>query len=74
MGTWDVRLLTASYDRDNVTVELFGKTKEGKSITIQYEGFKPYFYAVEPPERLLDQLRKDGEVLKIEPKELMYEN
>lgn len=74
MGTWDVRLLTASYDRDDVTVELFGKTKEGKSITIRYEGFKPYFYAVEPPERLLEQLRKDGEVLKVEPKELMYEN
>jgi DNA polymerase I len=74
MATWDVRLLTASYDRDPVTVELFGKTKEGKSITIRYEGFKPYFYAVEPPEGLLGQLRKDAEVLKIEPKELLYEN
>jgi DNA polymerase I len=74
MGQWDVRLLTASYDRDTVTVELFGKTKEGKSITIQYEGFKPYFYAVEPPEALLEQLRKDGEVQDIEPVELFHEN
>ncbi len=76
MGTWDVRLLTASYTRsgNGVTVELFGKTREGKSITVQYEGFKPYFYAVEAPDALLKELNEDDEVLKIEPKELFYEN
>jgi DNA polymerase I len=74
MGTWDVRLLTASYEHDRVTVELFGKTREGKSITVQYEGFKPYFYAVEAPDKLLQQLSKDDSVLKIEPAELLHEN
>jgi DNA polymerase I len=74
MGTWDVRLLTASYDRETVTVELFGRTREGKSITVQYEGFRPYFYAVEAPDSLLKEFEKDPEVIKTEPKELFYEN
>ncbi len=74
MGKWDVRILTASYDRETVTVELFGRTRDGKSITVQYEGFKPYFYAVEAPDSLLKQFESDPEVQKTEPKELLYEN
>ncbi len=74
MGTWDVRILTASYDRETVTVELFGRTKDGKSITIQYEGFKPYFYAVEAPSDLLNRLGEDSHVVDIEKKELLYDN
>ena len=33
-GTWDIRLLSASYrqDGDEIAVELFGKTREQKSI------------------------------------------
>ncbi|MFQ6060890.1 MAG: DNA-directed DNA polymerase, partial [Thermoplasmata archaeon] len=57
-----------------VTVELFGKTRDGKSITVQYEGFRPYFYAVEPPKSLLKELKDYAEVVSIEPKELLYEN
>src|SRR4030067_806173 len=48
--TWDVRILTASYRREGPqeepVIELFGRTREGRSIVAGDWGFKPYFYAV----------------------------
>ena len=54
MGTWDVRLLSASYttDNDEAVIELFGKTRDKKSITILYYGFRQYFHIVDPKENL----------------------
>ena len=50
MGEWNVRLLTASYSKeDDVVVELFGRTDDDRSIAVRYHGFKPYFYLVTPP-------------------------
>ena len=74
MTSWKVRLLTASYSRmDDVTVELFGKTDDGRSITVRYRGFKPYFYLVEPPSGILADLRGDDIVLNVEDDiELFY--
>jgi DNA polymerase I len=66
MQYWDVRILTASYARENVVIELYGRTREEKSIVIRYEGFRPYFYLVDPPKSILDDLKKDGNVLKLE--------
>ncbi|MEW5936269.1 MAG: DNA polymerase domain-containing protein [Candidatus Thermoplasmatota archaeon] len=64
MDTWDVRVLSASYTKDeDVTVQLFGRTREGRSITILYHGFKPYFYIVEPGEGILKRLGNDPEIL-----------
>ena len=58
-GHWDVRLLTASYSAagDGVIVELYGKTRENRSITIRYHGFKPYFYLVEPSDNRVRQVK-----------------
>ena len=74
MASWKVRLLTASYSRlDDVTIELFGKTDDGRSITARYRGFKPYFYLVEPPSGILADLRGDDIVLNVEDDiELFY--
>ncbi|MFQ5837966.1 MAG: DNA-directed DNA polymerase [Thermoplasmata archaeon] len=64
---YDVRLIAASYRREGEeeepVIELFCRTREGKSITVEYRGFSPYFYVVEPPQSLLGALRKDGEVV-----------
>jgi len=72
--SWDVRILTASYRRDGPqeepVIELFGRTRDGKSIVAEYWGFKPYFYAVRPSQVLLNYLGRDSEVLKIEPADL----
>ncbi len=71
---WDVRLLTASYSReeDGVVVELYGKTREGKSIVARYKGFMPYFYLVEPPSTILEKFSQDPEISKMEEVELWY--
>ncbi len=71
---WDVRLLTASYSReeDGVVVELYGKTREGKSIVVRYKGFKPYFYLVEPPSTILEKFSQDPEIYRMEEVELWH--
>ena len=73
-GSWDIRILTASYRREGPqeepVIELFGRTREGESIVAEYRGFKPYFYAVRPSQVLLNYLQRDSEVLKVETVEL----
>ena len=74
MGTWDVRLLSASYcqDGDDIAVELFGKTRDKKSITILYYGFNPYFFVVDPKENLGPMMRRDKDVVSIAEDRLLY--
>ncbi|MCQ2053017.1 MAG: DNA polymerase II [archaeon] len=74
MGTWDVRLLSASYcqDGDGVTVELFGKTKDEKSITVLCYGFRPYFYVVDPRSDLEMRMKKDDNVVNVTVDKLFY--
>lgn len=74
MPAWNVRLLTASYSRGNdVVIELYGRTDRGKSITVRYEGFKPYFYLVEPNTGAISELKSDDIVLGVEDVELFYD-
>ena len=76
MGTWDVRLLSASYcqDGDGVAVELFGKTRDRESITILCRGFSPYFYVVDPKKELGPMMRRDKDVLDVSEDRLLYRN
>lgn len=53
-----------------VQIELFGRDDKARSMTVRYQGFDPYFYIVEPPVSITDQLRKDPEVLNVEEKML----
>ncbi len=50
MGTWDIRLIGASYSNSEgeLAIHLFGKTREGESVGVKYVGFEPYFYFIEP--------------------------
>ncbi|MEE9236495.1 MAG: DNA polymerase domain-containing protein [Thermoplasmata archaeon] len=63
----DVKLLAASYrregDGEEPVIQLFGRTREGRSITAEYRGFRPYFYTIEPPQSLLGTLERDEEVV-----------
>ena len=76
MESYELRLLTASYrkmpDRDEVMVELYGKTKEGRSIVVRNFGFKPYFHIIEPRPDLLARLRQNQDVLDIKELGLYY--
>lgn len=67
MGAWDVRILCSSYSSRNeeAVVELYGKTREGQSVTILYHGFHPYFFIIDPAESLAEQMRRDGDVVDV---------
>ncbi len=44
---------------DGVTLELFGRCENNRSVTGLYHGFWPYFYIVEPGEEVLRDLSND---------------
>jgi len=55
----DVRLLTATYrmEGDELVVELYGKSRDGRSAVIRFKGFKPYFVVLgnfEETKRLIE--------------------
>lgn len=74
MGQWDIRLIGASYSMvdEVLTVHLFGKTPEGRSVTVAYAGFEPYFYVVEPPPDILELMSGDERIRRLEDCELLY--
>jgi len=72
---FDVRIITASYRREPVdgpeepqvpVIQLFGRTREGKSIAVEYSGFKPYFFVVAPPQALRGAFARDKQVVSFE--------
>lgn len=71
MPTWDIRIIGSSYRRegDEVVVQVYGRTKEGTSVTARYYGFEPYFYVVEPTEQAIAMLEDDEENVKRVEKE-----
>ena len=73
---WDVRLLEVSYTRagnDGVVLELYGRTRDGRSITALYEGFRPYFHVVEPSPKALSELERFPNYIGREPVRLWHE-
>lgn len=75
MGEWNVRLLSATYrrlDGDQLSVELYGSTDDGRSLVARYVGFEPYFHVVEPDDDTVETLRKDPDVRRVEAIELFH--
>src|SRR2546426_4002138 len=70
-------LVAASYkmveDQSHPVVELYCKRRDGLSFIAFYEGFMPYFHALEPPKGLLEELKRDRRVNKVEPITLYHE-
>ena len=54
-------------------IELFGRTRDNRSITVLYKGFFPYFLLIDPPQNALDALAKDPDVRSIDPRTLYKE-
>jgi len=82
MASYDVRIITASYRREppdgpegpqRPVIQLFGRTREGKSIAIEYAGFEPYFFVVEPPQSLRGAFGRDPQVVRLEDVTLQVE-
>lgn len=82
MATHDVRIITASYRREppdgpedaqEPVIQLFGRTRDGRSIAIESQGFKPYFVVVKPPQSLRGAFQRDPKVLGLEDTTLLYE-
>jgi DNA polymerase I len=73
--SYDVRLITATYKRpseNELVIEMFGKTREGLSITIRYSGFMPYFHVFGATEELVEGLKKDKDVVRVEWVDLLH--
>jgi len=74
MASWDVRVLSVSYRRegDGVVVQIYGRTKDGRSLTARYYNFRPYFYVMKPSEDALEMLREDrANVAEVDGKDTM---
>ncbi len=57
-----------------VVVELFGRTAEGRSVTILAYGFRPYFFIVEPSQDVIDELDNDPDILELSDEVLEVNN
>src|SRR5256885_8892511 len=73
--SFDVRIITASYRREPVdgpedaqepVIQIFGRTREGKIIAIEYSGFKPFFFVISPPQALRGAFARDKQVVAFE--------
>jgi len=75
MASWDVRLLNGNYipEKNKPVVYLYGRTKEGKTITIRNEGFKPYFFVCGEFEKIKSELENDPTIQLVEKAELEVE-
>lgn len=65
-----MRILVASYRREDVAVQLFGRTEDGKSVTALYFGFEPYFDLVEPNNACLSLYEADDQFVRFEDRKL----
>ena len=76
MGEYRVRVLNGTYavEDDGVRIDLFGRTNEGRSITLIYRGFNPYFYIVSPDTTTVNEIGKDPEVVGYSFESLLVRN
>ncbi len=71
-----VRIIDGTYsvERGSVRVELFGRAKDGSSVTLVHKGFFPYFYIISPDSDVLGELREDDNVISLQKKILNVDN
>ena len=73
----ELQVVDASYtiEGDLAVVELFGRTREGKSVAVRYEDFHPYFQFMKKEKSDLLPLIKrelDDEIIAVQPVSLIY--
>ena len=76
MEEYHVRIFNGTYavEAEAVRIDLFGRTKSGRSITLRYRGFFPYFYIVSPDAHVEEELRDDPDVVRQSMKILYVDN
>jgi len=78
MPSWEMRVLSASYRRegDGVVVLVYGRCRDGRSITARFSDFEPYFYVVEPTESIIQELEENDNVRRVEKEDthLLFED
>ena len=74
METVDVRIIDTSYGtvEGEPAVELYGRARDGRSVTVLVRGFRQYLYGVEAPADLERQLSEDPAVASLSHKGLLY--
>ncbi len=76
MAGYELFLLGGSYrqhpEGDSVVVELFGRTREGRSVTARVYDQRPWFMLVEPEARVREALANDPEVLRVDEGKVFY--
>lgn len=72
MPSWEIRVLSASYRRegDGVIVLVYGRCRDGRSITARFSNFEPYFYVVEPTESITQELEENDNVRRVEKEDI----
>lgn len=80
MTTLEIQVIDASYsiEEDQVdtlaVIELFGRTREGQSVSVRYKDYHPYFYMAKH-EKMLQVLKADikDEIISVETVKHIYE-
>ncbi|MCU0798234.1 MAG: DNA polymerase II [Candidatus Thermoplasmatota archaeon] len=55
-----------------VVIELYGRTDDGRSVTVLNRGFYPYFHIVEPRDEVMEALSKDTKVMQLKDRMLWF--
>lgn len=70
--SWDLRLFSGTYsvEGSSLVIELFGRTRDDRSITVRCRDFLPYFYLATDDAGVISELREDPEVVQVQPMKL----
>ena len=70
MARYELFLVGGAYDEDRqsgeVVVELFGRARDGRSVTARVHGFRPYFIIKDPTPEVRERFKAEPEVKRTE--------
>jgi DNA polymerase, archaea type len=74
VSSLELFLLDGSYQAvdDGVVLELFGRSRDGEAVVARYYGFRPYFVLLEPTAEEEERLRRDPEIVRLDPTTVFY--
>lgn len=70
----EIRVISSSYinEEGKPVVELFGRNREGRSFTLLYKNFLPYFFVIEPTGEEIERLNSIEERVSLEKGKLWH--
>ena len=69
-----IRIISTSYttEEEEPVVEIYGKARDGRSVTVLVRGFRPYLYGVDVPKAMEDRLKEESETVSLDHVPLLY--